>query len=92
MIWSLIFVNFSPSSPIFPQLGYSRTFEREADTYALDYLRAHDIPPIHFARLMRRIEQTASPRPKGSETKWSGYLSPQPLTPERIQLFEISAD
>jgi len=73
-------------------LAYSRTFEREADNYALDYLRAYDIPPIHFARLMRRIEQTASPRSKGSEPKWSGYLSPHPLTTERIQLFENSAD
>ena len=74
------------------QLAYSRTFEREADNYALDYLRANDIPPIHFAHLMRRIEQTASPRSKGSEPKWSGYLSSHPLTTERIQLFEKSTD
>ena len=70
------------------QLAYSRTFEREADNYALDYLRANDIPPIHFAHLMRRIEQTTPPHSKGSEPKWSGYLSSHPLTTERIQPFE----
>jgi Zn-dependent protease with chaperone function len=74
------------------QLNYSRTFEREADNYALDYLRDHNIPPIHFARLMRRIEQAASPRSEGSEPKWSGYLSSHPLTSERIRPFEKSAD
>ena len=74
------------------QLAYSRTFEREADDYALDYLQAHDISPIHFARLMQRIEQTASLRPKGSKPKWSGYLSSHPLTAERIQTFEKNAD
>lgn len=74
------------------QLAYSRTFEREADSYALDYLRAHDIPPIHFARLMRRIEQTTSPSSKGSDPTWSGYLSSHPLTTERIQPFENGAD
>ena len=74
------------------QLAYSRTFEREADSYALDYLGAHDIPPIHFARLMRRIEQTTSPSSKGSDPTWSGYLSSHPLTTERIQPFENGAD
>jgi len=74
------------------QLAYSRTFECEADSYALDYLRAHDIPPIHFAHLMRRIEQTSSLRPKGSEPKRFGYLSSHPLTAERIRPFEKGAD
>jgi Zn-dependent protease with chaperone function len=70
------------------QMAYSRTFEREADNYALDYMRANDIPPIHFAHLMRRIEQTASPLSTESEPNWSGYLSSHPLTAERIQPFE----
>ena len=74
------------------QLAYSRNFEREADNFALDYLHAHDTPPIHFAHLMRRIEQTASLPSKGSEPKWSGYLSSHPLTTERIQPFEKGAD
>ena len=74
------------------QLAYSRTFEREADNYALDYLRTHNIPPIHFAHLMRRIEQAAPPRSEGSEPKWSGYLSSHPLTTERIRPFENGAD
>ena len=70
------------------QLAYSRTFEREADNYALNYLRANNIPPIHFAHLMRRIEQTAASRSTGSEPNWSGCLSSHPLTAERIQPFE----
>jgi Zn-dependent protease with chaperone function len=73
-------------------LAYSRTFERDADIYALDYLRAHDIPPIHFTHLMRRIEQTVSLRSKESDPKWSGYFSPHPLTAERIQPFKKGAD
>ena len=54
------------------QLAYSRTFEREADNYALDYLRAHNIPPIHFAHLMRRIEQAAPPRSEGIRAQMVG--------------------
>ena len=74
------------------QLAYSRSFEREADRYALDYLGAHDIPPIHFAHLMRRIEQATSPDAAGSEPTWSGYLSSHPLTAERIRPFEKGGD
>ena len=74
------------------QLAYSRTFEREADNYALNYLRANGIPTIHFAHLMRRIEQTASLRSKESGPKWSGYLSSHPLTTERIEPFEKGTD
>ena len=70
------------------QLAYSRTFEREADNYALNYLRAHKIAPIHFAHLMQRIEQNDSSHSEGSDPKWAGYLSSHPLTAERIQPFE----
>ena len=70
------------------QMAYSRKFERQADNYALSYLRDHNIAPNHFAHLMQRIEQNDSSRSGGSGPKWAGYLSSHPLTAERIQPFE----
>jgi len=43
------------------ELAYSRKFEKEADEYALVYMRTHGIPPFRFASLMRRIARTGSP-------------------------------
>ena len=70
------------------QLAYSRTFEREADKYALNYLKNHDIPPIHFANLMRRMEKSDPVNSKGTDSNWSDYLSSHPMTAERIRPFE----
>ena len=74
------------------QLAYSRGFEREADTYALNYLKSHEISPIHFAHLMRRIEKNASQYAKDADPHWSGYLSSHPMTAERIRAFEEDSD
>ena len=65
---------------------------RLANHCALDYLRASNIPPIHFTHLMRRVEQTAASRSAGSEPNWSGYLSSHSLTAERVQPFEKSTN
>jgi Zn-dependent protease with chaperone function len=70
------------------QLAYSRTFEREADNYALSYLMNHDIPPIHFANLMRRMETSVRGHSEGTGSDWSDYLSSHPMTAERIRPFE----
>jgi len=70
------------------ELAYSRQFEREADRYAIDCLRSHGTSPIHFARLMRRIDQKMAPKSKGSDGKWLNYLSTHPMTEERILNFE----
>lgn len=70
------------------ELAYSRQFEREADRYAIDCLRFHGTSPIHFAKLMRRIDQKITPKSKGSGRKWLNYLSTHPMTEERLWNFE----
>ena len=70
------------------QLSYSREFEAEADGYALEYLRSRSIAPVHFARLMRRIEEKKKSAFGKSESEWAGYLSTHPMTEERVRRFE----
>ncbi len=70
------------------ELAYSRQFEREADRYAIDYLRSRGTSPIHFARLMRRIDQKMAPESKAPGGKWLNYLSTHPMTEERLRNFE----
>ncbi len=70
------------------ELAYSRKFEREADGYALDYLRYHGISPMHFAKLMRRIDQKMALPSKTPGRKWLNYLSTHPMTEERLRNFE----
>jgi len=70
------------------ELAYSRQFEREADAYALTYMRANNLSPAPFASLMRRIEnQTPAPSGRASK-KWINYLSTHPLTDERLKGFQ----
>ena len=64
------------------QLGYSREFEREADAYALDYLRQAGIDSAHFAHIMQRLD-----RQHDDESGIGNYLSTHPATSERIQPF-----
>jgi len=75
---------------ILTQLAYSRGFETEADQYALSYLRSHAIAPIHFTRLMRRIDKKLADSSDASEKKWMNYLSTHPLTEKRLQSFEAA--
>ena len=69
------------------EMAYSREFEREADQYALDWLREKKIPTIHFVRLMERIEQKMKIILAGSDKKWVSYLSSHPGIQERIKPF-----
>lgn len=69
--------------------AYSREFEREADRYAITTMRTHNIPSIHFANLMGRIEKAHLAKGKSENKKWSRYLSSHPLTAERIKEFEL---
>lgn len=64
------------------QLGYSREFEREADQYALDYLRAEGIPTFHFAHIMQRLDHG-----RDDARGIGNYLSTHPATSERVQPF-----
>lgn len=62
------------------QSGYSREFEREADAYAVECLRAAKINPGALADVLERLEKS---QPKiGPDFS---YLSTHPSTPERIQ-------
>jgi predicted Zn-dependent protease len=70
------------------ELAYSREFEREADGYALGYLRSHHIPTVHFAALMRKIEKKMRLRSPPRDERWFSYLSSHPMTEERVRLFE----
>ena len=72
------------------ELAYSREFEREADRYALNYLRSRGTSPLHFARLMRRLEQKMTSDSKRGTKVW-GYLSTHPMTEERLRPFEQDA-
>ena len=68
------------------EMAYSRGFEREADQYALGWLRQQAIPTIHFSRLMERIDQKMAVF-KNSNQKWFTYLSSHPGIKERIKPF-----
>lgn len=69
---------------VYAQAHYSRTHETEADTFALEYLRANKISPQRFADILRALSKAAGPDPKHGFQ----YLASHPPTPERIQRFE----
>lgn len=74
------------------QLGYSRDFEREADRYAYDYLRAQHIETKVFATILTRLENEHRVRSEKAEHQDSRsrifkYLSTHPDTEERVKLF-----
>jgi len=67
------------------ELAYSRQFEREADQYALNYMKSNNIETVHFARLMRRIDQWRQNRRGG---RLPSYLSTHPATEKRLRRFD----
>lgn len=77
-------------------LGYYRDFEREADDYALDYIRENNIDPAHFSRLMTRIrviectknELDRNDSPCLKDSPIQRYWSTHPGLAERIKKFE----
>ena len=71
-------------------LDYSRAMEREADSYAVDLLRAKGISTGSLATLFERMQKAHDKRgPKGD---WPAYLSTHPPTPERVELFRKPAN
>ncbi len=60
---------------------YSQAFEREADSYSLQYMLDHDVDPVHFANLMQRM-----PGAKDNSDV-TRYFSSHPSTDERIERF-----
>mgnify|MGYP001184902121 CR=1 FL=1 len=61
---------------------YSRAFETEADRFALQYLRDHDIQPAYFADMLGRLEEAAT-----HQGEVHSYLASHPVTSERIRMF-----
>jgi len=73
---------------ILTELAYSRGFERDADQYALEYLKSRDILACNFANILRRIEQQNKLKSESGAGKLLNYLSTHPLTEERLQIFD----
>lgn len=78
------------------ELAYSREFELEADNFAYDFMLQNNIPPLHFAHVMRRLEASIkAARPAQQDAgenaqqpyDYSSYLSTHPATEDRIQRF-----
>jgi Zn-dependent protease with chaperone function len=65
------------------QAKYSRDFEREADDYALEVLRANGLSPEHFARVLERLETAAGE--KRTSSRGLAYLSSHPITADRVE-------
>jgi Zn-dependent protease with chaperone function len=61
---------------------FSRDFEREADDYALRFLRENRISPQRVATILRRLAEH-----RGDKQERFGYLSSHPATDERIRMF-----
>ncbi|MCU0590746.1 MAG: M48 family metallopeptidase [Desulfobacterales bacterium] len=77
---------------VLTELAYSREFEREADHYALRYLRSQAVSPRHFADLMRRLQEQKQPEGLDLPGRWSDYLSTHPSMEERLLDFEAAKD
>ncbi len=63
------------------QQKYTREFEREADLFAAETLRAHGVPAIHLANILKRLSDSHG----GSESGVLDYLSSHPATEERVE-------
>jgi len=70
------------------ELAYSRAFEREADQYALDWLCSRGVSPVHFADLLRRLNDEQRRRARTRMGGGGGYLSTHPPIEERLFLFD----
>lgn len=76
---------FSTLPTMYTQAHYSRTHETEADTFAFEYLKSHQIPPHHFADILSKMEEKLG----GGDRSVGAleYLSSHPPTKERIARF-----
>jgi Zn-dependent protease with chaperone function len=63
---------------------FSRDFEREADGYALDFLRSGKLSPRPVAAFLRRMAEH-----HGEPGQAFSYLSSHPATEERIRMFSV---
>jgi len=68
------------------QAEYSRDFETEADDFAFQLLREHEMSPEAFATVMERIQAQC-----GCEPGALDFLSTHPVTGERIERARAAA-
>ncbi len=62
---------------------FSRSFETEADAYAIDALKKAGLSPDHLADILLQLEE--SHRKRRLDAKVLDYISSHPPTPERIR-------
>lgn len=80
---------FAAAMPIILlETNYSRRFEREADQYAYDYMRANDFNTKHFAVILKKI---TGEHGDDNESVFT-YLSTHPSTSDRTRRFTESRD
>lgn len=74
---------------VLTELAYSRAFEREADQFALNYLKSRSIPAHHFADILTSISKIDidTLQKEQNSNKWSNYLATHPPTQERVKAF-----
>ncbi len=66
------------------ELSYSRDMEREADSFAVDLLRANGLSPALLADMLEKLEAAHGER-GGNDSSWvNSYLSTHPDTVERV--------
>lgn len=73
---------------VLTQSSYSREFETEADTYAFQHLKAHQLSPRYFADIMRLLEKHSGAQVGKDDVDNDygyNYLSSHPATEARIR-------
>lgn len=66
---------------------YSRDFETEADQYALNFMRSHQLNPRHFANILQRLSAGPEDEKPEPTARVFSYLESHPETQIRIVRF-----
>lgn len=72
---------------VLAQARYSREFETEADDFAFELLKRHDISPAAFASIMERLAADRGEQ----ERAWS-FIASHPVTAERVERARAAAE
>lgn len=73
---------------LFAHMSYSRSFETEADDYALKFLQKNNISPLYFAAIMQKLAVFSGQTKKTSDTS---FMSTHPAIHSRIERFKKAA-
>lgn len=76
---------------VLSQMSYSREFETQSDTFALQQMLAMDIPPIAFANAMKKISQQGTEEAhqhQDEDRSLIDFFASHPATSARIARFE----